>query len=65
MMSARSDAVWYGAEGAALELGSQTTTPSFEGVSFLSRGGPTVVRARRVENEPTRQGTRCGARAPC
>ena len=45
------DAVWYGAEGAALELGSQTTTPPLEGVSFLSRGGPAVVRARRVENE--------------
>ena len=43
------DAVWYGAEGAALELDSQTTTPPCEGVSFLSRGGPAVVRARRVE----------------
>jgi len=48
------DAVWYGAEGAALELGSQTTAPPFEGVSFLSGGGPVVVRARRVENERTR-----------
>ena len=45
------DAVWYGAEGAALELGSQTTAPPFEGVSFLSGGGPVVVRESRVENE--------------
>ena len=33
------DAVWYGAEGAALGLGSQTTAPPFEGVFFLW-GGP-------------------------
>ena len=44
----------YGTEGATLGLGSQTTTPSSEGESFLSGGDPMVVRARRVErtNEP-------------
>ena len=40
-------AVW-GTGSAALGPDSQTTTPSLEGVSFLSGGDPVVVRARRV-----------------